>query len=155
MALVFIKSKPTRSPRRDRPRIQRSRGAALLVANLWIAAARAGDPGAALSYTAAQAEHGRALYQQHCASCHGNRLNDGQFGTPLKGSYFRSHWRDRTAAELLAFAVTQMPPAQPRSLTEQEHADVLAFLLQANGVAAGEVAFSRETLRLEAIVFSW
>lgn len=118
-------------------------------------AAHAGNPGTTLSYTTQQAEHGRALYQQHCASCHGSRLNDGQFGAPLKGSFFRSHWRDKTAAELLTFAVTQMPPAQPHSLTEQEHADVLAYLLQANGVAAGSVAFSRETLRLDAIVFAW
>ncbi|MCC6202758.1 MAG: cytochrome c [Gammaproteobacteria bacterium] len=126
---------------------------AVLTFAAWSTASLAED--GVLSYTAAQAEHGRALYRQHCASCHGNRLNDGQFGTPLKGSFFRSRWRGKTSAELLAFAVTQMPPAQPKLLSEQDHADVLAYLLQANGIAPSEVVFSSETLRLDSIVFSW
>lgn len=131
-------------------------GAFALVATLAapLAAEDIGN-GAELSYTEAQAQRGREIYQAHCAICHGGKLNDGQFGTPLKGSYFRSHWRGKSAAELLAFTMAQMPPAQPELLPEQDYADLLALLLQANGVAPGSVAFSRETLKLDGLVFSW
>src|SRR5712691_6424484 len=42
-----------------------------------------------LSYTAGQADQGQAAYVEHCASCHGQNLDDGAYGPPLKGNDFR------------------------------------------------------------------
>lgn len=42
-------------------------------------------------YTAAQAERGRALYQNACASCHGAELTDGA-ASPLAGPRFAQRW---------------------------------------------------------------
>jgi mono/diheme cytochrome c family protein len=39
-------------------------------------------------YTTAQAALGQAAYRASCASCHGDSLDDGAFGPPLKGVAF-------------------------------------------------------------------
>ena len=36
------------------------------------------------TYTAEQADAGFAAYAQHCASCHGENLDDGPFSPPLR-----------------------------------------------------------------------
>src|SRR5438132_673553 len=36
-----------------------------------------------LSYTTGQADQGQAAYVEHCASCHGQNLDDGAYGPPL------------------------------------------------------------------------
>ena len=45
-----------------------------------------------VSFTSGQADQGRSLYVEQCASCHGQYLDDGQFGPPLKGVDFRARW---------------------------------------------------------------
>ena len=86
-------------------------------------------------YTAAEAEAGRAAYEQACAACHMPDLR-GQFEAPeLAGANFRAAWGDRPAAELLDLVRTTMPPAAPGSLDFAAYAGVVAYLLQANGVA--------------------
>ena len=40
---------------------------------------------AALSFTRAQVEQGRAVYDASWAMCHGENLNDGPLGAPLNG----------------------------------------------------------------------
>ena len=37
-----------------------------------------------LGYGAAQAEQGQSAYVEHCASCHGQNMDDGPFAPPLK-----------------------------------------------------------------------
>src|SRR2546428_4580517 len=49
---------------------------------------------ASLSYTEAQAARGQAAYVEHCASCHGQNLDDGAFAPPLKGADFQQKWGD-------------------------------------------------------------
>ena len=91
-------------------------------------------------YTAAEAEAGRAVYEQACAACHMPDLR-GQFEAPeLAGANFRGAWGDRPAAELLDLVRTTMPPAAPGSLDPAAYAAVVAYLLQANGVAPAAVA---------------
>src|ERR1700674_4729487 len=56
-----------------------------------------------LSYTAGQAEQGQAAYVEHCASCHGQNLDDGAYGSPLKGGDFRQKWGSRSAEPLFTY----------------------------------------------------
>jgi mono/diheme cytochrome c family protein len=47
---------------------------------------------ASVSFTAAQATAGEAGYTSNCASCHGDDLDDGEFGPPLKGVPAAGEW---------------------------------------------------------------
>lgn len=110
---------------------------------IWVAAQTSPTPMAAqspatpLSYTAAQADQGQAAYVEHCASCHGQNLDDGAFGPPLKGNDFRQKWGSRSAEPLLTYTSTKMPPARPGTLGDVSYAQLLAFMLQENGSQAG------------------
>jgi alcohol dehydrogenase (cytochrome c) len=100
------------------------------------AQAPAKNAGAAI-FTPTQAAQGKSAYEQSCARCHGQNLDDGEFGTPLKGSVFSQHWGGKSAGELIAYMSTTMPPANPRELGIEANAQILAYILQANGVQPG------------------
>jgi alcohol dehydrogenase (cytochrome c) len=89
------------------------------------------------TYTPEQAAEGRTAYTQSCASCHGQNLDDGQFAGPLKGAEFRQQWGSKSAEELFKYMSTKMPPAGPGTLGDARYAQILAFMLQQNGVAPG------------------
>jgi len=95
-----------------------------------------------VGYTDAQAVRGRSAYSDNCSSCHGAHLDDGQFGPPVKGPTFRAQWHAQSAAALLSYVATKMPPASPDSLTSQTYADIGAYMLQQNGERAGATALS-------------
>lgn len=95
-----------------------------------------------LSYTTAQAERGRAVYAEQCASCHGPNLDDGAFGPPLTGLDFRTKWGQQSAEPLFTYTATRMPPSAPGSLGDARYTDLMAFVLQQNGSPSG----SRELL---------
>ena len=57
----------------------------------------------AVSFTAAQAERGKKVYDGNCASCHGPNLEDGQFGPPLRGSAFKSHGSSQSSDALFSY----------------------------------------------------
>jgi mono/diheme cytochrome c family protein len=115
---------------------------AAATAAVLLLAAGASLPAAAqtgpASSTAEQADRGRDLYQKNCGDCHGGNLDDGEFGgAPLKGSYFAQHWGAGTAASLVGFMKLKMPPDRPGRLSEQNYADLAAFILSRNGYAPG------------------
>jgi alcohol dehydrogenase (cytochrome c) len=89
------------------------------------------------TYTLEQAAQGLAAYAQNCASCHGPNLDDGQFAAPVKGSVFRQQWGAKSVEELFTYVSSRMPPASPGSLDNEQYAQVLAYVLQQNGVAPG------------------
>ncbi len=95
-------------------------------------------------YTADQAEAGGALYQQSCAVCHLPDLS-GSFEAPaLNDNNFRSNWSNRTVADLMSLLERTMPPQAPGSLNSSQYTDIIAFLLGANEVAAGDLALSAD-----------
>src|SRR5215469_18325030 len=96
-------------------------------------------PGA---YTAAQAAAGRTAYQQYCASCHLPDLRGSNEAPPLSGVNFLNTWRSRTAADLFNRIRNTMPANNPGTLGEQEATNIVAFLLQSNGAAAGPQALT-------------
>ena len=102
-----------------------------------------------LGYTAAQAEQGQATYDEHCASCHGQNLDDGAYGVPLKGNDFRQKWGSRSAEPLFTYTSSKMPPARPGTLGDESYAQLLAFILQENGSRPGarEVPADPEALK--------
>ena len=86
------------------------------------------------SYTSAQADVGARIYAEQCLVCHLDDLQ-GSFEAPeLAGPNFRSTWRARPVTDLLNLVASTMPPQAVGSLTSDGVADVVAYLLQANGV---------------------
>jgi mono/diheme cytochrome c family protein len=99
-----------------------------------------------VSFTADQVSRGEEIYSRRCTDCHGSTLDNGEFGgAPLNGSYFRQHWGGGAVAGLVAFTKTKMPPDWPGSLTDQNYADLAAFLLDANGYPKGDKELPPDT----------
>ena len=90
-------------------------------------------------FTAQQATAGLLAYQTHCASCHRTDLGGLNEAQPLTGADFMNVWAERTAQQLIEYTQLTMPlpPGIPGSLGEQNYVDIVAFLLQANGVQPG------------------
>ncbi len=96
-------------------------------------------------HTAAQAASGRAIYERECAACHQANLQ-GSFEAPqLAGESFLRFWADLSPADLFIRISSSMPPGEEGSLTDEEHLDVVAYLLEANGAPAGGTALTQAT----------
>jgi mono/diheme cytochrome c family protein len=89
-------------------------------------------------YTQAQADRGKALYGQHCASCHGATLDGSGATPPLAGADFKGNWNGQTADDLFEKIQTSMPADKPGTLSRDQNADILAFLFMSNGFPAGQ-----------------
>jgi mono/diheme cytochrome c family protein len=102
-------------------------------------------------YTAEQARRGRALFLGNCAHCHtASRLDEGDLKTPrgvalgqerrlwsLVGESLPQRWG--RVSTLFLKASKAMPADAPRPLPSQDSADIVAYILQANGFPAGRV----------------
>jgi len=107
---------------------------------------------APVSFTADQVTRGSDIYAERCVQCHGDQLDNGEFGgAPLNGSYFKKHWGGGSAAALVAFMRAKMPPDRPGSLTDQSYADLTAFLLDANDYAKGDKELPPDTSSQQAM----
>jgi len=91
-------------------------------------------------YTADQATRGAAAYAESCASCHGESLAGIDVAPPLTGSGFLNNWNNTSAGDLFTRIKTTMPLNAPDSLSGRTVSDIEAYLFQANGFPAGEIA---------------
>ncbi|MCP3918985.1 MAG: cytochrome c [bacterium] len=95
----------------------------------------------------AQIALGGEVYGNYCADCHGDAGQGGRNTPPVvgdaafpldppEGSRFRKG-QFRTALDIAMFATTTMPPDEESraEMTEEMYWAVLAFALDANGVA--------------------
>ncbi|MDA1369343.1 MAG: PQQ-binding-like beta-propeller repeat protein [Proteobacteria bacterium] len=96
-------------------------------------------------FTADQAMRGGEVYVRACASCHRTDFQ-GSFEAPqLAGLNFMNLWADLSPAALFNRIRATMPPDQPGSLGDQAYVDIVAYLLQANDVAASGVELTATT----------
>lgn len=103
-----------------------------------------------VSYTVTQAAAGQVVYAEHCASCHGFRMEGFGLVPGLSGAIFAERWGGHSAAEL-AQALRRMPPEAQNSLTDAEYASLFAYLLQHNGIAASNAAVPENPTLLSAL----
>src|SRR5678816_3137068 len=90
-------------------------------------------------YTPAQAERGEGIYSASCIGCHEGQDADGP---ELTGNAFLDRWREDKLEPLFTFIRTRMPGNAPGSLDERDYADIIAFILEANGLPAGKSELS-------------
>jgi mono/diheme cytochrome c family protein len=104
-------------------------------------------------YTEEQAKRGEPLYQQYCASCHGPELMGGEMAPPLANGDFLSGWDGLTVGDLFERIRISMPQNAPGSLSGQQNADILAFVLSANKFPSGQTELSNNGMALKQIKF--
>ena len=106
----------------------------LLTASL--ATAMAQSPATVLDgvYTTAQAERGHLAYESRCVGCHEGQDADGP---ELTGKVFLDRWREDKLESLFTFIRTSMPGNNPGTLDERTVADIVAYILEANNLPAG------------------
>ena len=100
-------------------------------------------------YTQEQADRGRPLYNQHCASCHADTLMGGEMSPPLVGGEFMSNWNGLTLGDLFERIRTTMPQNKPGKLSREVNAYITAYILSVNNFPAGkaELPHSAEFLK--------
>jgi mono/diheme cytochrome c family protein len=92
-------------------------------------------------YTHAQAERGEAVYSASCIGCHEGQDADGP---ELTGRAFLDRWREDKLDPLFTFIKTTMPGNAPGSLDDRAYVDIIAFILEANGLPPGNKELTRE-----------
>jgi S-disulfanyl-L-cysteine oxidoreductase SoxD len=105
-------------------------------------------------YTNDHAARGEAFYNARCASCHGTSLEGSEDGPPLAGRDFADEWNCANIADLFEkIQFTMMPTDRPRRLSQEQIADVLAYILRANRFPPGASALPASADELRGIRF--
>ena len=94
-------------------------------------------------YSAAQAARGREVYTTSCAQCHTVAQHSG--------STFAAAWNNRRLFDLYDIVQMTMPLDNPGGLGEQEYIDVVAYMLELNGVPAGKAALRADAAALKTL----
>ncbi|MFN8061153.1 MAG: cytochrome c [Vicinamibacterales bacterium] len=104
-------------------------------------------------YTKAQAERGKPVYDEHCATCHAPSLGGGEMAPAIANADFESNWNGLTLGDLFERIRTTMPQDKPGSLSAQQNSDILAYMLQVGAFPAGETELSKDAAFLKDIKY--
>lgn len=102
-------------------------------------------------FTQEQAKRGEGLYQAECASCHGSEMSGGEMAPPLTGAEFVANWNDMSVGDLFERIRVSMPASNPGSLSRQQNADIVAYLLSFDKYPAGRAELPALTEALKGI----
>jgi quinoprotein glucose dehydrogenase len=106
-------------------------------------------------YTTDQAKRGATAYGDNCARCHGNALEGNtENATPLTGSEFTSRWGRSTVGALFNRIRTSMPDDDPGTVSAEDTADVIAYMLSVNKYPAGKTELPHDSEALKKIQFA-
>ena len=104
-------------------------------------------------YSGVQAARGKDIYDAQCAFCHQSDLRGQGFAPALVEDAFTSRWQDGNLGDLLTIVKVTMPQDKPASLTDDENAAIVAYLLQANRYPAGQQELRPDLAALKEVVF--
>jgi mono/diheme cytochrome c family protein len=118
-------------------------------------------------FTAAQAEAGRAAYEDTCGRCHtptllGRKGDPGElpplaslsasyrefigprgYVAPLAGKEFLDRWGSTRVSELIARFQQTVPAFPPEGMNDETTVNITAYVLQVNGAKAGTEPLTR------------
>jgi mono/diheme cytochrome c family protein len=94
-------------------------------------------------YSEAQAARGADNYRRYCSACHSTAGHSRDA--------FKSTWSGRSAAELFDYLRMTMPNDNPGKLSARQYSDIVAYLLQLNGMPAGAQSLSADARQLDQI----
>lgn len=95
-------------------------------------------------YTEAQADAGKALYEQYCLTCH-----DKKYFRPV----FKA-WSGQPLSVLFATMSASMPQSNPGSLPRADYVKILAYILSLNRYPAGEAELDYRGDKLDDIAIA-
>lgn len=105
-------------------------------------------------YTVEQADRGEALYDDRCTVCHGEiRAIVPEMAALLGDHTFRANWRGRALGELFGLIQETMPQDAPGSLSPQQSAEIVAYILSGNRKPAGDTPLADDPAQLDGILF--
>jgi S-disulfanyl-L-cysteine oxidoreductase SoxD len=104
-------------------------------------------------YNGEQAKRGQAAFVEACSNCHGLTLEGADMTPALTGAGFMSNWDGLTLGDLFDRIRTSMPADRPGSLSRQDNADVIAYILQFNQFPSSKEELPRDILALKQILF--
>ncbi len=102
----------------------------------------AADTGPAV-YTKAQADEGKRLYDLECTICHAPR--------EFSGGIFQRRWLTPPVSGIFVHILNTMPQDAPGSLSREQVAAIVAYILEMNGQPAGSDPLPTETEKLTQI----
>ena len=105
-------------------------------------------------YSDEQADRGEVMYRVACEGCHAPDLSGGKVVPELIGATFTDGWRGSTVGRLFERIVVSMPEEDPASVSRRQKADIVAFILRANGFPAGEHELEPRIDRLDRFRFA-
>ena len=88
-------------------------------------------------YTTAQAARGKTAYTNDCSRCHGSSLEGNDEIPALASAHLMVDFDGQTAGDLVHRIQTTMPMDNPGTLGMGAVTDIAAFILQSNGLPAG------------------
>jgi len=105
-------------------------------------------------YSKEQAARGGKLYVATCRSCHdpGHLAEGKKPGPELTGDKFLTKWSGHKLGELHTNILTTMPNDGSAFLDDDQTADILAYLLQANGFPDGASALKSNTTGKDVLI---
>ena len=104
-------------------------------------------------YTDPQAKRGEAVFIDACSNCHGRNLEGADMTPPLTGGVFTANWDGLTLGDLADRIRVSMPFDRPGTLSRQDNADVVAYILRFNQFPAGKDELPRDIPALKQILF--
>ena len=105
-------------------------------------AQQGGQPG---PFTAEQVAAGRAAYITSCMACHQPTMEGAGDALPLAGHAFMLAWNNRTTKDLYDLIHASMPYGNGGSLDPATYANLVAFILHANGAKEGTQTLTATT----------
>ena len=106
-------------------------------------------------YTSTQAELGASLYEDQCYSCHGELAAFApEMAALLADHTFRNRWAGRSLGELFTLIREEMPQDAPGTLSAEETANLLAYIMKGNRFPVGDAPLSDDAEQLHQIPFT-
>jgi len=95
-------------------------------------------------YSEAQAYRGEKVADTTCIGCHGPNLDGGDSGPKLVGEIFMSNWTSQSMGVMFDWIREAMPAEAPGTLSKDDTAAVIAYILKLNKMPTGKLDLPTE-----------
>lgn len=99
------------------------------------------------TFTDSQATRGLGWFDATCLSCH--------LVHEVSSAEFKFRWGGRSALDLYDRISTTMPEDAPGTLSRRAYTDIVSYLMQINGLPAGTVPLTADSLALASVRLSF
>ena len=91
-----------------------------------------------------QVARGEEVWNAHCTRCHGPESDNPESPPLLNPGALKNY---STAAALFEYVQGSMPQDEPASLSNEQYWDVLAFLIDRQGIPSGDAPLGPDNAR--------